>query len=99
MKLHNPGAEFKISYDYKEYTIPKGDMEVADNGFATFIVNKTRRWGIPVTKIGETKIEAVAAIAPIKPLEVPTEDIKEEVEEKNVTKTSKKTRQEADVQA
>ena len=88
MKIENQGKEFVIIYDSAEFTIPEGEMEIADAGFATFIVNKARKWGIKVIKISNTPKVAVAPIAKAKK-EVKEEKKEVKKEEKKETKTKK----------
>jgi hypothetical protein len=101
MKIRNNDSKFEITYDAKQYMIPTGDMEIADEGFATHIMNKARAWGFSVEKIGDSSDEAVQPIEAI--TEETTEDEvdetkkKEEVKEEETTKedtkkTTKKTK-------
>ena len=87
MKIKNDSQEFNIQYNSKVYTIPEGEMEITDEGFATFIVGKAKQWGYKVIKTGTTEQ------AFVKPLEVIPEvkeeikkEVKEEIKEKVKTK-------------
>jgi len=66
MKIENKGEAFEIRYDSKDLTVPKGEMDVANEGFATHILKKARDWGLNVIKIGQTDTRAIQPIEPIK---------------------------------
>ena len=81
MKIRNNGSDFKITYDSKEYEIKKGEMEVTNEGFATFILKKARAWGLDVVKTGISSKELVQPIEAIKEVKAEKEDVKEDVKE------------------
>lgn len=89
MKIENRGEAFEIRYDSTDLMVPKGEMEVVDEGFATHIVKKAREWGFDVIKTGTSETKAIQPIEAIK--EVVEEKV-EEVKEEKPKQTTKKTK-------
>ena len=81
MKLKNNSKDFNLTYNSVEYTIKTGDMEVTNEGLATFIIKKARAWGFNVEKTGLSSKELVQPIEAIKEVKAEKEDVKEDVKE------------------
>lgn len=81
MKIKNNSAAFEIRYDSQDYEILKGEMEISDDAFGTFILATARKWGLDVVKTESTK---KGAIEPISVVEEVVEETVEEVTEEVV---------------
>ena len=94
MKLRNNGAAFIVKFNYVDHTIPNGDMEIRDNGLATHILKKARKYGNSVEKIGVTNIievepiEAIVQTTAQLVAQPVVEEKKEEVKEKTTSEVT-----------
>jgi len=76
MILENKGEEFKMHFNAKEYTIPEGKFEVADN-LGSHVIIIAKKWGKTVAIVSKTPD---GGIVPEKK-EEPVMPIKEEIVE------------------
>lgn len=77
MKIRNNGKEFVLTFNYKEYTIPEGEMDVNDDSLAKFILQKSPKIGHSVEALTPVDVPTVTPIEAT-PIKVETPVVREE---------------------
>ena len=79
MKLQNNGAETEIIYGGKVYTIPSGQMEIADDGLGYYIMKKANNWGLSIVTLSNVVKQGIESIQSIKSTIIKEEKVEPEV--------------------